>query len=186
MYLVDETELQRIKQFVLDGYTHNEQIQARIAELQGNHLHLQGNILAISTTIGQMLRKLDDIHREYKSQLSSYEKKLGVDLKKRQDTYHEAKVATELLSNKISVVNELAMMNKNQMELLAKDFNNHSCYRNQQTMDITQSFSTSCSISPLTSKAISAVDKNITNTVQDIASSRRHKTHMKRLQRPKL
>ena len=186
MYLLDATELQNIKKFVLDGYTHNEQIQLRIAELQGNQLQMEGNILAISTTIGQMLRKLNDIHREYKSQLSSYEKKLGVDLKKRQDTYDEAKIATEVLSNKISVVNEIAMMNKNQIELLAKDFNTHSCYRKQQTMDITQSLSTSCSISPLTPKAISAVDRNITKTVQDIASSRRRKTQMKRLQHPKL
>ena len=160
----------------------------RIEELQGNQLQLLGNILGIQICVGIMLRKLGDIHREYKSQLALFEGKLDHDLKKSKATYEKAKAATELVSHEILTVNEIAMMNKMQLEALAKDFNNHSCYRTQQTMDITHSFSTSCSISPYNDTDAdddTALDKEITKTVREIelkrSTSSRHRKQMKRL-----
>ena len=175
-----ELEQYLMKEFVL---TQNEEVQKRIEEMQGNQIQLQGNLLAVQTCLATVLRKMGEVHRFYESKLKLFEGKLDHHLNMGKATYKNAKASTELLSHDIAVVKEIAMMNKLQLETLAKDFNTHSCYRTHQAMDITTSFFNSCSISDKDDET-SALDKKITDTVQEIEQKRttsRQRKQMKRL-----
>ena len=118
-------ELCLMKGFVLSK---TKELQKRMKEMQDNQLQLQCNLIAVQTCLGTTLRKMGEIHRFYESKLGLFEGTLTHNLTTGNKTFNDTKKSTELLSHEIAVVNEIAMMNKNQLELLATDFNTHLCY----------------------------------------------------------
>ena len=168
-----------------------------ILDLQSDHLllhshiqRLEGNQLALQTLIGILRRQVGCLSRKCDTQMRIFEGKSDYSVKQQQKQHiksaNKIKSQLSVLSHDLATTREISMMNRQQLELLARDFNNHSC------MDsMTHSFSNSCTIVHQNEHAVAAanaeLDREITETVRKIELKKaKKKPQRKRLVQPRV
>ena len=166
-----------------------------ILDLQSDHLllhshiqRLEGNQLALQTLIGILRRQVGCLSRKCDTQMRIFEGKSDYSVKQQQKQHitsaNKIKSQLSVLSHDLATTREISMMNRQQLELLAKDFNNHSC------MDsMTRSFSatTAATAAANATAAAATVDREITETVRKIELKKaKKKPQRKRLVQPRV
>ena len=123
-------------------------------------LQLQGTRLSLQTCIGALTRAMGDLKRNTETMLHRYEGLLKFEIENiRKDTEDDV----YKLSHIVSTTNELALMNKTQLALLANYFNYHSCEER-----FAHSFSASCSMMMDTTTTDTEEDRQISEYIQDM------------------